>query len=250
MSNAARCLFFRRTSSDSFAKRDSQTIPNGVRSAKPSQRLDGKELKPSQVLRVRHRYHCSIQANGDKPVLCRVCFAKQSEQPQTGISPGNLPALPIRVIQITFSESTLPCNGKMPISSLETILDRELAEKIISQSAEIVPQDGILFRQGEPADCLYFVKSGEASLTMQAGDKEVTIRATQGSLLGIPAIVGNQPYSMTGTACWDAEIFRLSSLVFSDLMKTEPGMQQAVLRILAGEVRVARQALSELSLWP
>ncbi|MGA8740013.1 MAG: hypothetical protein WB561_02375, partial [Terracidiphilus sp.] len=61
----------------------------------------------------------------------------------------------------------------MSIPSLETIIDRELAEKIIGRSAEIIPQDGILFRQGEEADCLYFVKSGEANLTMQAGDKEV-----------------------------------------------------------------------------
>jgi CRP-like cAMP-binding protein len=130
---------------------------------------------------------------------------------------------------------------------METILDRELLERIVSQSAAIIPQGGILFRQGEPADCLYFVKSGEASLTMQAGGKDVKIRAGQGSLLGIPAIVGNQPYSMTGRASSDAEIFRLSSLVFNNLMKTEPKMQQAVLLILAGEVRVARQALSELS---
>jgi CRP-like cAMP-binding protein len=135
----------------------------------------------------------------------------------------------------------------MSIPSLETIIDRELAEKIISRSAEIIPQDRIRFRQGEPADCLCFVKSGEASLTMKAGDKEVRIRAGRVSLLGIPAIVGNQPYSMTAKACWDAEIFRLSSVLFNDLIKTEPGMQQAVLRILAGEVRVARQALSDLA---
>ena len=137
----------------------------------------------------------------------------------------------------------------MSIPSLETIIDSELAEKIISQSAEIIPQDGILFRQGEQADCLYFVKSGEASLTMQAGDKGVTIRAKQGSLLGIPAIVGNQPYSMTGTADCETAIFRLSSGVFSEMLKSETRLQEAVLRILAGEVRVARQALSELSLW-
>ena len=137
----------------------------------------------------------------------------------------------------------------MSTPSLETIIDRELAEKIIARSAEIIPQDGILFRQGDQTDCLYFVKSGEASLTMQAGGKEVRIRAGQGSLLGIPAIVGNQPYSMTATAGWNAEISRLSSVAFNDLLKTEPKMQQAVLRILAGEVRVARQALADLSLW-
>jgi CRP-like cAMP-binding protein len=135
----------------------------------------------------------------------------------------------------------------MSIPSLETILDRELAEKIIGLSVEVFPQDGILFRQGEPADCLYFVKSGEANLIMKAGDKEVRIRAGQGSLLGIPAIVGNQPYSMTGKATWEAEVFRLSRDAFTDLIKTEPRMQQAALRVLAGEVRVARQALSDLA---
>jgi len=137
----------------------------------------------------------------------------------------------------------------MPIPSLETIIDGELAEKIVSQSAEIIPQGGILFRQGEAADYLYFVKSGEARLTMQAGEKEVMIRAGQGSLLGIPAVVGNQRYSMTAVTCGEAKIFRLSSRVFNDLLQTEPKMQQAVLLILASEVRVARQALIEMSLW-
>jgi CRP-like cAMP-binding protein len=94
---------------------------------------------------------------------------------------------------------------------------------------------------------MYFVKLGEANLTMQAGDKEVRIRAGRGSLLGIPAIVGNQPYSMTAKVSWDAEIYRLSSVALNDLIKADPEMQQAVLRILAGEVRVARQALSDMA---
>jgi CRP-like cAMP-binding protein len=91
------------------------------------------------------------------------------------------------------------------------------------------------------------VNSGEASLTMHTGDKEIRIRAGQSLLLGIPAIVANQPYSMTATACWEAQIFRLSSVMFDDLIKTEPRIQQAVLRILAREVRVERQALSKRS---
>ena len=37
----------------------------------------------------------------------------------------------------------------MSTPSLETIFDHELEEKIISQSAEIISPDGILFRQGE-----------------------------------------------------------------------------------------------------
>jgi len=42
----------------------------------------------------------------------------------------------------------------MALPSLETIVDRELAEKILSHSAEIIPQDGILLREGDQAECL------------------------------------------------------------------------------------------------
>ena len=126
----------------------------------------------------------------------------------------------------------------MSIPSLEIILDRKLAEKIISRSVEVFCRDGILFRQGGQADSLYFVKSGEASLTMKAGDKEIRIRAGQGSLLGIPAIVGNQPYSMTGKATWEAEVFRLSRDAFSDLIKREPRMQQSGMSF--GSLRTAK----------
>jgi len=133
------------------------------------------------------------------------------------------------------------------IPTLECILDRGLAELIIERSVEIITQDGILFRQGESGDFLYFVKSGEVTLSMKAGDVEVRMRACKGSLLGLPAMIGRQPYSMTAKACWDAEIFKLSTDAFNDLMKTEPRMQEAVLRILAGEVRAARQAYSDLA---
>jgi CRP-like cAMP-binding protein len=121
-----------------------------------------------------------------------------------------------------------------------------LAEQIIKRSVEVTPEDGILFRQGEQGDCIYFVKWGEVALMMLLGNKEIRIRAGKGSLLGIPALLGNQPYTMTARAAWDAEIFMLSLDGFRDLMDTELQMEEVVLRILAGEVRAIRQAFSQL----
>ena len=134
----------------------------------------------------------------------------------------------------------------MSIPSLETILDRDLAEKIISRSVEVITQDGVLFRQGDWGDSVYIVKSGEVTLTIKAEDKEVHIRAVQGSLLGLAAIIRNEPYTMTAKACWDAEIFRLSTDALNNLIDTEPRMQHTALRIFAEEIRAARQALSDL----
>ena len=85
---------------------------------------------------------------------------------------------------------------------------------------------------------------------MQTGNKEIRLRAGGGSLLGLPAITAKEPYTMTAKACWDAEILKLSSDAFKDLMESEPQMQQATLRILAGEVRAARQALAPLAFGP
>jgi hypothetical protein len=44
------------------------------------------------------------------------------------------------------------------VPSLECILNRDLAHKIIQRSVEVITQDGILFRQGELGDSLYFVQ--------------------------------------------------------------------------------------------
>jgi CRP-like cAMP-binding protein len=81
---------------------------------------------------------------------------------------------------------------------------------------------------------------------MLAGNKEIRIRAGKGSLLGLPALHANQPNTMTAKATWDAEIFKLSSDAFIDLMDTEPRLKEIVLQVLAGEVRAIRQAFSQL----
>ena len=132
------------------------------------------------------------------------------------------------------------------IPTLEFILGRGVAEQIIEKSVEVITQDGVLFRQGQPGDCLYFVKWGEVALTMLAGNKEIRIRAGKGSLLGLPAVFGNQPHTMTAKAAWDAEIFKLGAEAFRDLMNEEPRMKEIVLQVLAGEVRAIRQAFSQL----
>ena len=65
-------------------------------------------------------------------------------------------------------------------------------------------------------------------------------------ILGIAAVVNNQPYAMTAKAAPDAKVCKLSSETFNELFNTQPKMRQAVLEILAAEVRAARQALSLL----
>jgi CRP-like cAMP-binding protein len=138
-------------------------------------------------------------------------------------------------------------------SSLSEILaDAELCAEIEKWSPPTFVKEGeTLFRQGEAPGYAFFVKTGEIALTMHvSGDPLWRVRATKGSLVGLPAIVGNEPYSMTAIVIQDSQIFKISGDDFHQLMEQNPRLSRNVLQILAGEVHGARKALSGLLVGP
>jgi CRP-like cAMP-binding protein len=73
----------------------------------------------------------------------------------------------------------------------------------------------------------------------------MSITLHPGSLLGLPALIGNEPYTMTALAEKDAELGFVTREDFNSLMLTDPSLAVRVLRVLAAEVRTARHAISE-----
>lgn len=127
------------------------------------------------------------------------------------------------------------------------MVDPGLAKKIVERSVEVNPRDRVLYRQGDQASNLYFVKSGEVTVTLDVADRQgLQLVASEGALLGLAAIITSEPHQMTGEAGGDAKIYRLSFDAFRELMETEPRMPPEALRLLACEVRTARQALADL----
>lgn len=135
--------------------------------------------------------------------------------------------------------------GLNDFSLSEILADAELCTEIPKWSApSFVKQGEILFRQGDNPGYAFFVKAGEIALTMHvSGDALWRVRATKGSLVGLPAIVTNEPYSMTAEVLRDSEICRISSDDFHQLTRQNPRLCCNVLQILAGEVHGARKAL-------
>jgi CRP-like cAMP-binding protein len=138
--------------------------------------------------------------------------------------------------------------GLSDFSLSEILADAELCAEIEKWSAPSVLKEGdTLFRQGDTPDYAFFVKTGEIVLTMHvSGDALWRVRATKGSLVGLPAIVGNEPYSMTANVIRDSEICKISRDDFHQLTQRNPRLCCNVLQILAGEVHGARKALSTL----
>ncbi len=92
---------------------------------------------------------------------------------------------------------------------------------------------------------LYILLEGEATLSMtsQQGQPLFSVQAKSGSLLGLPGLVSNQPYSLTAVAHAGARVSFLGRAEFTTLMESNPPLAFKILQVLAAEVRSARQAL-------
>jgi CRP-like cAMP-binding protein len=145
------------------------------------------------------------------------------------------------------------CNHGMSDFSLSEILaDAELSAEIEKWAAPVLIKEGeILFQQGEAPSHAFFVKTGEIALTMNMSGRALwRVRATNGSLVGLPAIVTGEPYSMTAIAACDTQVYKISRDDFRKLTEQNPQLCCNILQILAGDVHVARRALSRSIVGP
>ncbi len=122
----------------------------------------------------------------------------------------------------------------------------DLIQALRKQSTEVLcPEDRVLFRQGDDPCGLYILLKGKVTLTMTspAGKSILSAHAAEGSLLGLPGLIGNEPYTLTAKAHGGAELSFVSRDQFTVLMQNDPLLALTVLQVLAAEVRSARNAI-------
>jgi CRP-like cAMP-binding protein len=143
-----------------------------------------------------------------------------------------------------------PDSWRMSVDKVSSafVADVELVSELEKRAHPIaIAADHILFRQGDAPKGVYILRKGLAKLTSQSdGDAILSVQAGAGSLLGVPAVVGGKPYSLTAEAMDGAEFSLLSSDDFVHLMHTEPALSFRVLQVLAEEVRFARESIAHL----
>jgi CRP-like cAMP-binding protein len=77
------------------------------------------------------------------------------------------------------------------------------------------------------------------------GDVVMNMPALEGSLLGLPALIGNTPYSLSALARAGSSVSYLRRDDLNSLMLSNPSVSAGILRVMAAEVRSARMALME-----
>ena len=107
-------------------------------------------------------------------------------------------------------------------------------------------EDRTLFNQGEPPTGLYLLQSGEATLFMKShtGQTVMCRQAGSGSLLGLPGMIGNEPYTLTAILRKGSVVRFITREDFVQTIEQEPGLYLCLLEMLAMEVRLARLALA------
>ena len=134
----------------------------------------------------------------------------------------------------------------MKMDAAAFVAGRELVDALKQHASPVVCNgDRVLFKQGDAPDGLYIFHNGEVELSMESpgGDVVMNMLAMEGSLLGLPGLIGNMPYSLSALARAGSNVSYMSRDALNRLMLSNPAISVGILRVLAAEVRTARLAL-------
>ena len=122
--------------------------------------------------------------------------------------------------------------------------DPQLALTMASLGRPVSVRKGTtLFREGEEPRGVYVLISGKARMTISSanGTLGVKLLAGEGSILGLPAVFANEPYSMTAELVQNSELAVVSGGLLLDHASKHADFALHVLRLLGEEVQSARR---------
>ena len=133
----------------------------------------------------------------------------------------------------------------MQLDPASFVADPELIRALSERATPVACEtDRLLFKQDDPAVGIYILHDGTASLNMvsSTGQSLIQVQAMPGSLLGLPGVISDQPYSLTAIASAGARVSFVARDDFKALMNSDPRLSFKMLQVLAAEVRSARKA--------
>jgi CRP-like cAMP-binding protein len=98
----------------------------------------------------------------------------------------------------------------------------------------------VIFRQGDPAQELFIVQSGEVEIRL---GNRVLETLPQYSIFGEMALIDSAPRSATAIAASDAKLVPVSEKQFLFLISNTPYFALNVMRLMARRLRAANTAL-------
>lgn len=105
----------------------------------------------------------------------------------------------------------------------------------------------ILFREGDPSDAMYVIKTGRIAITKAKGSGEIILAELKpGEMLGEMAFFDNKPRSAGAKALQDAEVIALPFSALHAQFKTFPEWLKAMVKTVNSHLRDANQRIKNL----
>jgi CRP-like cAMP-binding protein len=130
--------------------------------------------------------------------------------------------------------------------SEQPIISEDVRDVLNSMASSVThPKNSLLFTQGDLPVGVYVIRKGSIRMTVRAGESEVLMRvAHAGSVLGLPGVLSNKPYSLTARAVQACELGFVQGDRLIQLVRENPALGLQVLQLLSEEVRAAREAMA------
>lgn len=97
-----------------------------------------------------------------------------------------------------------------------------------------------LFREGEPADRAYLVRSGRLEVVVERPREVVIRQLKRGAMVGELALLSHGFRSASVRACRDSELTELCHSDFEHLMRTAPDFALGLVRVMAAQIAANR----------
>jgi len=126
------------------------------------------------------------------------------------------------------------------------VANPRLFQALVKRSKECICLDfTTLFKRGDFPEGLYILREGQASLLLLSPTDRIisSFHAGPGSILGLPAVIGLVPYTLTAIARKGSIVGFVERGTFNDLLQEEPAFYPLALSLLASEARSARLTL-------
>jgi CRP-like cAMP-binding protein len=122
-------------------------------------------------------------------------------------------------------------------------VQHELKQEAKSETAV---QGSKLIQHGVAASRLIFLDSGSAEITVPVGGKTISLgKVEPGKVLGLRSIMCGEVPEIDVTCLEDCEISLLSSEAFLDVLRRNPQMYFAVVKILTSDLKTVQSFLRD-----
>jgi CRP-like cAMP-binding protein/thioredoxin reductase/Fe-S-cluster-containing hydrogenase component 2 len=117
--------------------------------------------------------------------------------------------------------------------------EAQLGELVARANVQSLGKDAVVFKEDDPADAFYLIRSGMVKIAKKSGDKEVVLSyLVSGNFFGEAALFSDSARSATVSTIFPSEVIKLSRKDFDAFLSTHAELREAPLRKLE-ERRIA-----------